>query len=107
MSSDSEDLEKALIQGDSWLLKYGVVSSVTHNNIVLNLRVQFPAIKNLEYYLDTEHRKIDLIVYLGFWRLLGMTLFGRRNAFMDSIIELLQDYLYDYNIKVKVRRYKR
>ena len=99
---DLDELAGIFAAGDAWLLKYGVVGPHVHNNIVLNLRTQFPKIQNIEYYLDSENRIIDLTIYVNKWFLI----FGRKKKLLRNVFEVLMDYLHGYEIKLKLRRYK-
>jgi len=95
------ELESLFIAGDAWLMKYGIVSPIAHNNIVTNLYMNFPQVKYLEYFLDTENRKVEVVLYIKFWRLL----FTRKDRLISDAINLLKEYLYNYTITVRLKRY--
>lgn len=102
------DLEKVFAAGDAWLLKYGIVSPIAHNNIVANLYVNFPQIKYLEYFMPDpamypDRREIEIVVYLGLWRMV----FSNKDKLIDGIMDLIKEYLHDYKVTVSVKRYKR
>lgn len=98
---DFTDLEQIFAAGDAWLLKYGVVTPLTHNNIILNIRVQFPKVKNVEYFLNQEERKIDMTLFVGKWFLL----LGRKKKLIRQVLSIINEYLYGYEIQIKLRRY--
>ena len=87
-----KDLDALLVQGDTWLLRHGIVTPQAHNGITLNIYIQFPKVKYLEYYLDPEDKKIDLTLYLPFWTLL----FTNKERLIDDIFVMLAEYLEDY-----------
>ena len=102
---DIEELTNLFTSGDAWLRKYGVVDNpVAHNNMVLNLRMNFPHSKNVEYFMskNPEHRRIKVILYFSFWRLL----FSNRNRIANDAIDLVKEYLFDYDVSVEIRRWK-
>lgn len=98
----NQELEKLFSAGDAWLMKYGIVTPVAHNNIILNIRVQCPKVLNVEYFLDNEARKIDLTLFVSRWFLL----FGRKKKLTKKVLDLLNQYLHGYEITVKLRRFK-
>lgn len=100
-----EGLQELIAAGDAWLRKYGVVSSVAHNSIVLNLYVAFPRVRYVEYFLpeDTSRRKVWVILYVPLWRLL----LTKRDKLVDDVIMFLREYLDGYDIQVELKRYKR
>lgn len=100
-----DDLEQVFAAGDSWLRKYGIVTPIAHNSIVLNLYGAFPKVRYLEYFLpeDSSRRKVWVILYVPFWKLL----FTNREKMIDSVIDFLREYLFDYEINVELKRYKK
>ena len=103
---DIENLEQVIAMGDEWLRRFGVVSPFAHNTIILNLRMKFPKIKNLEYLLDSEERKIELILHVPRGYLFWITLFGRSDRFIDEVMMFLGEYLHHYQITIKLTPYK-
>jgi len=101
---DVNDLDKIISAGDAWLRKYGVISPMMHNNLVLNLRTQFPKIKHLEYFMapDPNQREIKLVVYVSLWTLI----FNNANNLIDNIISVVEAYLYNFKVNVEIKRYK-
>lgn len=104
---DIENLEQIISMGDDWLRRYGIVSPFAHNSIVLNLRMKYDFVKNLEYDLDPEERKLNLTLYLSRGRLFWMTLTRKRDALIDDVIIFLNDYLHQYDITVQLLPYKK
>lgn len=100
---DLDDLESVFKAGDAWLMKYGAVTPMMHNNIILNLYMNFPKVKYVEYVMNQEERSIKVIMHFSFLSLL----FRNKENLIDSIIDLLKDYLHDYNITVELKRYKK
>jgi len=103
-----QDLEKVFAAGDAWLMKYGIVSKIAHNNIVANIYVNFPKIKYLEYFMPDPNlfpnkREIHVVLYLGFWR----GLLTNKEKLIDKVMDLVKEYLHDYKITVEVKRYKK
>ncbi|GAF91668.1 unnamed protein product, partial [marine sediment metagenome] len=102
---DIEALDGILSAGDAWLRKFGVVSSaVIHNNIVLNLYSHFPQVRLVEYFMpeDPADRKIDIILYLGFWKLF----FTNKDQLLDDVFGLIKEYLDNYQVQITLKRYK-
>ena len=100
---DITDLEQIFAAGDAWLTKYGVVSPIMHNNIILNLYMHFPKVKYVEYFLyPNATRKIHVVMHYRFIDLL----FRNKEKIIDEVIELLKEYLYDYEITVELKRFK-
>jgi hypothetical protein len=99
------ELEQLFAAGDAWLRKYGVVSNVAHNNIVVMLYMNFPKVRYVEYFItqNPEDRRIQVILHFGFWNLI----FKNKEAVIDSAITLLKEYLHDYDITVELKRYKK
>lgn len=100
-----EDLDQLFAAGDAWLRKFGIVSPIAHNAVVLNLYAAFPKVKYLEYFLpeDGSRRKVWVILYVPLLKLL----FVNRNKMVDDVIEFLKEYLHDYDIQVELKRYKK
>lgn len=100
------EIEKVFAAGDAWLMKYGVVSPIMHNNIVLVLYSQFPKIKFIEYFItpqEEEDRAIKVVLYLNTWR----CLFTNTRKLIENVESVLEEYLYDYEITVQIRRHKK
>lgn len=100
-----EDITNLFTSGDAWLRKYGAVDNpVAHNNMVVNLRMNFPKAKLVEYYMpkNTEDRRIKVVLHFGFWTLL----FSKTNRIIDDVIDLVKEYLYDYEVVVELKRWK-
>lgn len=101
----AEDLAQAIAAGDAWLLKYGVVSPMSHNNIVLNLYMNFPKVKFVEYFMsqNPEERWIKVVMYYSFWTLL----FTNKDTLIDTIVDVLHQYLHEYDVTVELKRHKK
>lgn len=102
---DAEDLAKIITAGDAWLLKYGIVSPVTHNNIVANLYVNFPKVKFVEYFMPqvAEERWIRVVMHFPSWYLV----FKNKDKIIDQVVDLLTEYLHEYDVTVELKRYKK
>ena len=103
---DVKDIKKLFAAGDAWLMKYGIVSPIMHNNIVLNLYAQFPEIKYLEYFLpqdEDDKRELHLVIHLTTLR----CLFTNTNKLKERIEDVLMEYLHDYEISIYIKRYKK
>lgn len=101
-----ELLKKAFLEGDSWLREQGVVTDMTHNTIVTNVYVLYDSVQYVDYVMDKNNKIIDLTLYIGFWRLLFMTILRRRDRLLAEVFILVQDYLKDFQVRVKLKRYK-
>lgn len=101
-----ETLQKVIEEGDKWLLEHGQVTDLTHNAIVTGIYVNYPVVRYTDYYMNKEAKVIDLNVYIGFWKLLWLTLSGRRDSLLDDIFMALSDYLKDFQVRVNLKRYK-
>lgn len=101
-----EALENLFTAGDAWLRRHGMHDNpIAHNSIVLNLYMNFPKVKYVEYFLgtDPDNKRIRVVMHYSFWNLLFM----KKEAVIDDVIELLRDYLQDFDIVVELRRYKK
>ena len=98
----SEINQDIMLAGDDWMRQNNIVTEVTHNNIVLNLLVQYPFIKDVEYYMDTEDKVIQIHIYLGLFDLI----FRRTRRLASNVMNGIKGYLYGYTVVVHVRRYK-
>ena len=98
------ELEQLFAAGDAWLRKYGIVSPVQHNAIVLNLYMAFPKCRYVEYFMTRPpERKIHVILHFPFFRLL----FSNRDKIVDDAIGFLKEYLHEYTITVELKRYRK
>ena len=100
-----ENLEQVFAAGDAWLRRYGIVSPIAHNSIVLNLYSAFPKARYIDYFLprDMTQRKVWVRLHVPFWKLL----FCNRDRLIDNVIDFLREYLHEYDIQVELKRYKR
>lgn len=99
-----DDLTKIFAAGDAWLRKYGMVDNpIVHNNIVLNLYMNFPKVKYVEYFMNPKERSIEVVMHYGFWYLL----FHNKDELIDQVIDLLKEYLHNFDITVKLKRFKK
>ena len=80
---NAEELENILAAGDEWLRQSGVVTSTTHNEIVVNIRVQFPVVKHLEYYIDPNGNNLNLTVYVDLIDLIA----PERSKMFDNLVK--------------------
>jgi hypothetical protein len=90
--------ENFMTQADKFLLSHGIITDVTHNNIILNLYRNFPSANYIEYYLDMTNREIEVHMYLGrmgWW-------FGNKNKLKANCAELLGQYLSTFTIKTEI-----
>lgn len=101
-----EMLQKVIEEGDRWLLDNGVVTDLTHNAIVTGIYSNYPVVRYVDYYMDKERHIIDLNIYVGFWKLLWLTLTRRRDSLLDEVFFALSDYLKEFKVRVNLRRYK-
>lgn len=99
-------LENLFAAGDAWLRRHGMLDNpIAHNSIVLNLYMNFPKVKYVEYFLgtDPDDKQIRVVMHFPFWTLLFM----KKEKTIDDVIDTLRDYLQDFNIIVELRRYKK
>ncbi len=101
------ELERIFAAGESWLRQYGVVqnNAIVHNNIVLNLYTNFPKAKYVEYFIPTDEtkREMTVVLYFSAWHLL----FKNRDKIIDDVIDLINQYLHDYTVRVELRRFSK
>lgn len=103
-----ELFQKAIAEGDEWLLEQGVVSDVSKNTIISNIYVKYKRVKFLDFDLDERERIIDMRLYVGFWTLLLMTIFGRARPLLDNVFSDLDAYLKGhYQIRVTIQRFSK
>lgn len=109
MSDNKKDLElfnQVITEGDQWLREHGIVNDMSHNTVVTNIYVMFPQVKYVDYLIDTNNKIMDLYVYVGFWRLLFMTIFGKSQALVNELFSLTSNYMKTYEVRVNLRRFK-
>lgn len=107
--SNNEELSKIMQvhNGDDWLLEQGVISDLSKNAIVIGVLASYPQVKNLEFKIDPYQKTLDMTVYISIWRLLFMTLFFRRNKFLNSLFDDISTYLKgNYQVRVSMERFK-
>lgn len=104
-----EELQKLLQEGDAWLRKFGIVdpsmNKVFHNNIVINLYVNFPKVRYVEYFMSdkAEDRWIKIVLYLPTFTLM----FTNKDKLIDEVVDLIREYLYDYDVTVELKRFRK
>ena len=103
--TDKNHLAKALLEADEWTRQYGIMTNYTHDSIIVNTHANFPKVKYIEYMVDPEEQKMDLIVYLGFWTLFFMFIFRRHKKFIDAITDFVSEYIHTYSIQTYVKRH--
>jgi hypothetical protein len=103
---DLDNLEEIISMGDDWLRRFGIVAPFAHNTIILNLRVKYAKVKDLEYLIDTEGRKLELTMYFPRSYLFWLTLFNKKDDLMEDVISDMNEYLFQYEITVKLLPYK-
>ena len=89
--------------GDQWLRENGIITDVTHNNIILNLYTNFPHAKFVEYYMDMDEKAIEIHLHFGFWNWLRKS----RAALEEDCQELIRQYLKDYTVTLEKKIYGR
>lgn len=97
------DLGTALHEGDQWLLQNGITTPITHNNIVLNLYMNFPQVEYVDYLMDPETKRIEVNLYLPTLK----AIFCRRTKLAATAVSVLAEYLKDFSIRVTIKRYKK
>lgn len=105
MSNKKEEKKgvNLLAESDNWMRQHGILTENTHNNIIQVIMTMYPFIKDIEYFIDSNHKEMEVLIYLGF----GSLIFRRTSRLSNSILQMLVEYLYDYNISVKIKRFKR
>lgn len=99
--------QKAIAEGDEWLLQNGVISDVSKNTIITNIYAKYPKVRLLDFDLDEEERILDMRLYLTFWTLFFMTIFGKRQKLLDDVFYNLEEYLRgQFQIRVQLKRLK-
>lgn len=100
---DLGQLSKAIEQSDSWLMRYGMVAPQKHNAVVIDLVTAFPEVKDIEYYVDPNDRKIETVLYLSKWRLLWLWITFSSNKFLSKIISRLEEHFQGYAVRAEMR----
>ncbi len=100
--TDKESLDSLLIQGDAWMRAEGIITPITHNNIILNLYVNFPKVKYVEYFMKPDEKAIEVVLHLR----TITALFTNKDALMTAAIGVIKEYLQDYDVTVKLKRFK-
>lgn len=104
-----EMLQNALAEGDQWLLQSGYVSDLTHNTLITGAYVAYPEVQYVEYNMspkESEEKWIDMRLYIGFWRLVWITLTGRRNEILDDCFFNVSEYLKNFAVRVSIKLYR-
>jgi hypothetical protein len=108
MNKEIENINKAfslspeaITAGDRWLLENGIITDVTHNNIILNLYMNFPRAQYVEYFMDMEDKSIEIHLYFTkFWNW-----WYKNGKLLEKAKDLLVPYLGDFKISVKKELY--
>jgi hypothetical protein len=103
-NQDYNALRNVLQDSDSWLMKYGMITPQKHNAVIIDLYAVFPRIKLLEYYVDPDNRRLELILYLSFWRLFLMFITFRTGHFLRNVLQRLEEHFEGYAVNIKLRR---
>lgn len=110
MSQDDAEskqmLSQALGAADDWLRKQGVLTDFSFNTILTWLYVNFEKVQNVELDVDRPQQRLYVRVYLTFWTLFWMTLFRKKDTFLDLIFNWLSEYLPTYQVSVELVRYR-
>ena len=87
----------AVATGDKWLLDNGIITDVTHNNIILNLYMTFKRAKYVEYYLNMQEQSIEIhFKFSKFWNW-----WYTEEKLRDKAVHLLSGYLNNFTVTVK------
>ena len=102
-----DELTSVILAGDAWLREYGVITPVVHNNIIINLYMNFPKVKYVEYFMtdpkeEDDAKAIEVVLYLSFWG----ALFTNKTQLIEDAIALIREYLKDYKVSVRIKRYR-
>lgn len=95
-----EELNQVLSVGEQWFIKYGEVNAEGHKQLKRLLSDSIPKAARIEYFVDTEARTVDVVVYLKRWA----SLFSNPTNLAENVLELLKECLSDYEITVQVKR---
>lgn len=109
---DDKDLEKIrkdsfqsptnfVTYADKWLRDNGVITPVLHNNLIINLYVNFPKAKYIEYYMDPDALEIE--IYFHLTKL--PYLFTKEAKLERQARELISQYLPDYHVTARKRKF--
>ena len=106
-STDSQ-----IYHGEQWLIKNGLSkgSKHIHNQIAANITLHYPEILDYEYKIpySEEDFKVDFIAYLGFWKLLWLSITFRIINLKEGIEDVITTYLgVDYRVDVTIKRLKK
>lgn len=106
---DLEMLQSAIAEGDKWLLDQGVVSDLTHNALITGVYVSYPEVRYVEYDMSNpqaEDKWIDMRLYVGFWRLIWISLNKRKNFIIDDCFFNVSEYLKNYSVRITLKLYR-
>ncbi len=101
-----EQLSQVLDTADSWLIKFGHISNHAHNRIIrdLALSLKYVNTEDIEYLVDMPNRRVDMTIYLPLLYILWLIITGKRKSYLNGIIQLVEDILADYQIRVSLKR---
>lgn len=106
VAEELQELNQVLLSGDEWLRKQGIISDFSINTIIVWINLNFPKVKNVEIDVDKSNQRLYLRVYLSFWTLLFMTLFRRKDRFLDLVFNWLTEYVPLYETSIELKRWK-
>lgn len=86
---------------DDFLRSNDIIGPTQINNLILVTLCAIPKIKNISMDIDTENKKIDVIVFLNRWNML----FANKAKIVSSIDHLWIQYIPNYSIKVRFAVY--
>lgn len=93
--------EQWMNTADRWLREHGIITEVTHNNITINLYMNFPKAKYVEYFMDMQNKMMEIHLHFGFWKYL----FTSDAKLTEECRDLIKQYLPDYSVTAEKKIY--
>lgn len=88
-------VDKNLFLGlDGWLRDNNVITPQMHNSIVLNLYMNNPKCRYVEYYFDQEAKEIEVYLHYNIFNFL---ILSKKNL-QESVKDLIRQYLPEYEV---------
>lgn len=96
-----KDKTSFVSSADKWLRENGIITPVLHNNIIINLYVNFPKAKYIEYFMDPEAKQIEIYFHLSKVRFI----LTNEVKLERQARKLITEYLPDFTVSARKRKF--
>lgn len=100
-----KDLESIMAEGDNWIRRHSIMSDATRNMILADLYLELTRLRYAEWVQPkvNDLQYLDFSLYFGFWYLL----FHNKQKLIDRAIEIIERYVPDYSLTIRIKRHKK